>query len=262
MLKEFKVYYKSIRIYLLSGLEYRGWWMVVLSVAIGLIMDQADVVLMFSRFGGIGEWSFERIWFIYILASTSYGLAKIFCVGFEDFPWQMIQSGDFDRFLLRPRSLFTQISGSNFRLGRVPWAVLGIIGLIWLLSLLNVPLNFINSIVLIFALIGGFLTYIGVFILTSGLAFFTIKGLDWIYIFSNNRQLTKCPIDYIPKALRNIFTFIMPMLVISYYPASLICGWGEPAFTGFLALPVGIVFLCISLLIWKIGVRHYKSTGS
>ena len=65
-----------------------------------------------------------------------------------------------------------------------------------------------------------------------------------------------------PKILWGVFTFFMPMLVISYYPASLICGWGEPAFTGWLALPAGAAFLRFSLLVWKIGVRQYKSTGS
>lgn len=40
------------------------------------------------------------------------------------------------------------------------------------------------------------------------------------------------------------------------------CGWGEPYFTGFLALPAGAAFLGLSSLVWKIGVKHYTSTGS
>jgi len=54
----------------------------------------------------------------------------------------------------------------------------------------------------------------------------------------------------------------MPMLVISYYPASVVAGWGEKTWTGFIALPAGFLFLCASIMIWKIGVKHYKSTGS
>ncbi|MDR0287245.1 MAG: ABC-2 family transporter protein [Clostridiales bacterium] len=95
------------------------------------------------------------------------------------------------------------------------------------------------------------------------LAFFTVKGLDWIYIFTNTSyQITRCPIDYMPKILWSVFTFFMPMLVVSFYPASAICGWGSPRFIGFLALPAGLAFLGFSLLIWRVGVKHYKSTGS
>jgi ABC-2 type transport system permease protein len=263
MRRELRIYRKLTKILLLSGLEYKGWWMMCIQVAFGLAADTLAIVLPFLRFGGVGEWSMEQILFVYVLAATSYGFAKIICIGLEYFPFKTLRTGDFDRLLLRPCSLFTQIIGTYFHIYRIPWALIGIPAIIWLLFRLNIPFSFFNIIILILALSGGFLTYVGVFIMTSGIAFFTIKGLDWIFIFTNaSRNVTKCPVDYMPKVLWGTFTFLMPMLVISYYPAAFICGWNEPAFTGLLALPAGIVFLGISLFVWKIGVRHYSSTGS
>jgi len=261
--KEFKVYCKYIRMHILTGLEYKGWWMMCIMVAFSVITDPIGVLLMFARFGGIGEWTMERILLIYSIAVTSFGLAESLCRGFDYFPWRMIRSGDFDRVLLRPRSLFTQVAASYFHLHRLPRVITGIIVIIWALSRMGIPFTFFNLLILALALLGGLLTYTGVFIMTSGIAFFTVKGLDWIYIFTNaSYQVTKCPVEYMPKILWGVFTFFMPMLVISYYPASLICGWGEPAFAGLLALPAGFAFLGFSLIIWKIGVRHYASTGS
>jgi ABC-2 type transport system permease protein len=128
---------------------------------------------------------------------------------------------------------------------------------------LQVQLSFLDITVLLLALIGGFLAYTGVFIMTSGLAFFTIQGLDWIYIFTNaSYQVTRCPIDYMPRVLRYLFTFFMPMLVVSYYPAAAVCGWGVSYGQGLLALPAGIAFLGFSTMVWQFGVAHYKSTGS
>ena len=263
MRKEIKIYFKFIKMHILSGLEYKGWWMMCVQTVFIVITDPIAVVLLFSRFGSIGKWTMEQILLIYVLAVTSFGLAECFCRGFDYFPWKMIQTGDFDRLLLRPSSLFTQVAGSYFHLHRLPRPITGIAAMIWLLARLDVSLNFINILVLILALLGGLLTYTGVFIMTSGIAFFTVKGVDWIFIFTNaSYQVTKCPIDYMPKVLWGVFTFLMPMMLISYYPASFICGWGEPAITGFLALPAGFAFLGFSLIIWKIGVRHYKSTGS
>ena len=263
MSKEIKIYFKFIKMHILCGLEYKGWWMMCIQTAFAVITDPISVVLMFSRFGGIGEWTMERILLIYALAVTSFGLAETFCRGFDYFPWRMIQSGGFDRLLLRPRSLFTQVAASFFHIHRLPRVITGLLVIIWTSSRLGVVFNFLNIFVIILALLGGLLTYTGVFIMTSGIAFFTIKGLDWIYIFTNaSYQVTRCPVEYMPKILWGAFTFFMPMLVISYYPASFICGWQESAFTGFLALPAGFAFLGFSLIIWRIGVRHYKSTGS
>ena len=263
MVKEITLYFKYIKMHILAGLEYKGWWMMCVQTAFIVVTDPIAVVLMFLRFGGVGEWQMGDILLIYCLAVTSFGLAEVFCRGFDSFPWRMLRSGDFDRLLLRPRSLFTQVSASIFHMHRIPRPVTGMIAIVWLLVRLKVPFGPVNILVLILSLCGGLLTYSGVFIMTSGIAFFTIKGLDWIFIFTNaSYQVTKCPVEYMPRILWGVFTFFMPMLVISYYPASLICGWGEPKFTGFLALPAGAAFLGFSLLIWKVGVRHYKSTGS
>jgi len=260
---ELKIYSKYIKMHFLSGLEYKGWWMMCLQVMFVAITYPIAVVLLFSRFGGVGEWTVERIFLVYALAVTSFGLAESLCRGFDYFPWRMIRSGDFDRLLLRPRSLFTQVAGSYFHIHRLMRPMTGIVMIILMLSRLGVPFNFINALITILALIGGLFTYTGVFIMTSGIAFFTVKGLDWIYIFTNaSYQVTRCPIDYMPKVLWGVFTFFMPMLVISYYPAAVVCGWGEPDFAGFLSLPAGFAFLGFSLIIWKIGVKYYKSTGS
>jgi ABC-2 type transport system permease protein len=258
-----RIYCKYIRLHILSGLEYKGWWMMCVQTVFIVVTDPISVVFMFYRFGNVGGWTMERIMLVYVLAVTAFGLAETFCRGFDYFPWKMIRSGDFDRLLLRPRSLFIQVAASYFHLHRLPRPLTGIAAAIWLLIRLEVPLNAVNISVLLLALMGGLFCYVGVFILTSGVAFFSVKGLDWIYIFTNaSYQVTRCPVEYMPKALWGVFTFVMPMMVISYYPAAYVCGWGEPAFTGFLALPAGLAFFGLSLLVWRIGVRHYASTGS
>ena len=258
-----RLYFKYIKINFLSGLQYKGWPFMLLQVLLNVISDPISLILMFSRFGNIGEWSFPKILLIYSMALTSFGLAETFCRGFDYFPWKMIRSGDFDRVLLRPCSLVVQVAGSYFHIHRIVRVVSGSCAIVWCLNTLQVELNLLDILVLLFALVGGFIVYSGVFIFTSGIAFFTIKGLDWIYIFTNaSYQITRCPIEYLPITLRHLFTFFMPMLFICYYPASAICGWGEPYYLGFLSIPTSILFLFLSLAVWKFGVRHYRSTGS
>jgi ABC-2 type transport system permease protein len=262
-MKELAFYGKALRLHLLSGLEYKGWWLMVLQVLVVVVTDPIGTVLMFHRFGPVGVWSMERILLIYALAVTSFGLAESLCRGFDYFPSKMIRSGNFDRLLLRPRSLFTQAAISFFHIHRLARPAAGIAVILWCLSRQNIAPSPRTLLLLVSALLGGTLLYTGVFVFIAGVAFFTVKAMDWSIIFTNaSYQVTRIPFDYMPALLKGGFTFVMPMLLISYYPASVICGWGEPLWKGLLALPAGAAFLAVSLLMWRAGVRHYKSTGS
>ena len=262
-MNDLRLYVKYLRLHFLAGLQYKGWPLMMLQVLIVVISEPIGVILLISRFGRVGDWSSERILLIYALAVTGFGMAETFCRGFDYFPWRMIRSGDFDRLLLRPRSLFVQVAGSFFHIHRISRVAGGAAITLWCLPRLGVQPTALNVLVLVLALAGGCLVYSGVFVLTSGLAFFTIQGLEWIYILTNaSYQVTRCPIDYMPWLLRRFFTFVLPILVISYLPAAAVCGWGRPYWQGLLALPAGLLFLAFSRIVWRIGVRHYQSTGS
>ena len=262
--RDVAVYLKYLHMHFLVGLQYKGWWLMVINVLVTCVTDILPAFLMFSLMGNIGAWSWERILLIYALAVTSFGLAESFCRGFDYFPWHMLRSGDFDRLLLRPRSLPAQVAGSYFHIHRLARVATGLCAIVWALGRLGVRATPFYAAVVIFALVGGALVYSGVFVMSSGIAFYTIKALDWIYIVTNaSYQVTRIPIDYMPPIFRHAFTFVMPMLVISYMPAAAVCGWnGAHPLTGFLALPAGAVFLALSRLVWQNGVRRYQSTGS
>ena len=257
-----KLYFKYIRIQLLAGLQYKGWPLLVLSTLSVVVTEPITVFLLFWRFGNVGEWTVERVMLVYGLAVTSFGLAEVFSRGFDYFPWQ-IRTGEFDRILLRPRNTFLQIVAARFHIHRIARAAGGLAMVLWSLSRLGVPATAANMAVLTLALAGGYLTYTGVFVFSSAASFWTIQALDWIYIFTNiSYQVVKSPPELLPRWLKNMFIYIMPMMVFCYFPAASVCGWGLPTVLGWLALPAGAAFFGLSLLMWKVGVRHYSSTGS
>ena len=262
-MKEIRFYYKLIYMHILSAVEYKGWWLMLIHVLFYVLLEPFGTVMMFLRFGSIGTWTMERILLVYALAVTSFGIAKTFLRGFDTFPSKMVRGGDFDRLLLRPKSLFTQTAASTFHLYRLSQPLSGIAIIIWCLIKLDISLTPLNLFVLITALIGGTVTYAGVFVMTSGIAFFTVKAVEWIYVFTNaSYQVTLIPYEILPCSIKIVYTFWLPLLVISDYPASAICDWNERLGTGFLALPAGLVVFGASMFVWRFGIRHYRSTGS
>ena len=261
-MSELVLYTRYLRINFLSGLQYKGWVMQIVNVLFTVITDPIDVLLLFARFGPIGAWGVERVMLVYGISLTSFGLAELFSRGYDAFPWQ-IRTGAFDRILLRPRSTMVQILGMRFHIHRLSRVVGGLCLICWALIRQGVEPGVVNLTQLTLALVGGYLVYTGVFIFSSAIAFWTVNALDWVFIFTNGSyQVSKCPPELLPAWLRNTFIFFMPMLVISYYPAAAISGWGVNPLLGWLALPTGMLFAGASLALWKVGVRRYGSTGS
>lgn len=259
---EFRLYFRYLRMHFLAGLQYKGWPIQMLMVAVNVVTDPLDAVLMLERFGSVGDWTAPMILAQYGLALCCFGLAELFGRGLDYFP-SLVRDGSFDRILLRPRSTLLQAVTLRFHLHRLMRVLGGGALTIYCLRGLRVAVGPTEALMLLLAVLAGALTYVSVFLIASGIAFFTIQPLDWIYIFTNGSyQVAKVPPTYLPSWLRGLFIFAVPMFPFCHFPLSAVCGWGAPYWQGFAALPAAALFFAVSWLLWRHGVRHYAGTGS
>jgi ABC-2 type transport system permease protein len=105
------------------------------------------------------------------------------------------------------------------------------------------------------------------FVLQATIAFWTIEGLEVANIFTyGGVETAQFPLTIYSKWFRRFFTFIVPLACVNYLPALAILGRGEslgfPQWVSWLSPALGVVFLCLTLQVWRFGVRHYCSTGS
>ncbi len=258
----FGLWTRYIRILALAQLQYRGWILGMLPALAYTVTDPLDALLMFDRFGALGDWTASRILLVYGLALLSFGLAEMFFRGIDYFP-QLVRSGEFDRLLLRPRPLLLQAAAMRFHLNRLNRVVTG--GLLALLCLRaeGARATLSNAAMLVLAVLGGTLAYAGTLLIAAAAAFFTVGDSELVNLFTNGSyQVAKAPPQMLPKWLGRLFTFVMPMFLFTYYPAAAVCGWGGSAALGWLALPVCALFFGVAEALWRFGVRHYRSTGS
>ncbi len=253
---------RYVRIHALSQLQYRGWILGMLPNLVFVVTDPLDAVLMFDRFGALGEWTASRILLMYGLALLAFGLSEAFLRGIDLFPG-LVRSGEFDRLLLRPRALLFQAAALRFHLNRLNRVVTGLLLALVCLRAQEMSVTFANIVLLLLAVAGGTLAYAGVMLIAAAAAFFTVGDSQLINLFTNgSHQAVKAPPQLLPAWLRHVFTFLMPMFLFTYYPAAAVCGWGGSLIMGWLALPLCGAFFGIACLFWRFGVRHYKSTGS
>ena len=101
-MNEFRLYWRYTRMHLLTFFQYKGWPLLLLPNLLFVVLDPLDVALLINRFGGIGERSAARIFLMYGMALTAFGLAELFGRGFDYFP-MLIRNGEFDWNSLRTR---------------------------------------------------------------------------------------------------------------------------------------------------------------
>jgi viologen exporter family transport system permease protein len=109
--------------------------------------------------------------------------------------------------------------------------------------------------------------FLGILMLQATSAFWTVESLEvWNSFTYGGLTMGQYPLAIYRSWLRDLFIFVFPIGCATYFPGVAILGradpLGAPPIVGWLAPLAGPVFLAGCLQIWRIGVRHYRSTGS
>lgn len=262
-----KLYFTYISISIRSQLEYKTSFilMSIGNFAITFI-EFLGVYALFEKFGQLKGWSLYEIAIFYGLINCSFAISESFARGFDIFP-NKVQHGEFDRILLRPRSLTLQILGIDFQIMRVGRLLQGLFVLIWGLTHVNIHITIYAVMLTIMALLGGISLFTGLFVLQATLSFWSIQSLEVMNSFTyGGVQMAQYPINIYKKWFQKIFIYVIPVASVNYFPVVTILGKNSEMMIqpviGYLAPIMGFLFLAISLLIFKVGVRSYQSTGS
>jgi ABC-2 type transport system permease protein len=229
-------------------------------------IEFVGVWALFDRFGNIRGWSLAEAAMFYGMISITWALADALARGFDMFG-NMVKSGDFDRLLLRPRSTVLQLMGMEFTLRRMGRLLQGVIILSWAIPSLNASWSAADAALLLMAMTGGICLFLGLVILQATSAFWTTESLEvWNAFTYGGVTMSQYPIAIYRPWFRRVFTYVIPLACINYFPVVAVLGrpdpLGTPRILQWLAPLAGVAFLGISLQFWKIGVRHYRSTGS
>ena len=193
-----------------------------------------------------------------ILAATS--LAECFARGLDAFA-SVLSEARFDRLLVRPRGLLFQLLCEKMKLSMVPRLLQVVLMLVWAISAGAVRWTAPKAAVLVLMILCGAALFFGLFLINAALCFFTLEGLEVMNIFTDGpREYGKYPFGIYGKGVLWILTLLVPLALVQHWPLQYLLDRG-PVWYGFLPL-VSLLFLIPCAAVWRLGVRHYRSTGS
>jgi ABC-2 type transport system permease protein len=260
---------KFLRIQVRSQLQYpTSFILEVFSSAIILGFFFVSFALTFSRFDQIGGWTLGEVAFIWGITEFSFGVMDMIFSGFDyDTFGPLVRQGRFDQMLLRPVNITLQVLGSRFVIRRLGKILEGLIIFCFGLSLINIDWTLWKILYIPIISLSQVLFFGGLFIIGATTTFWTTERLEILNIFTyGGSEIMSYPMHIFPRAIRMIFTFLVPAIFMSYFPGVFILEKSDPlnapGFTAFLAPVIGLGMLILAHQFWKYGIRNYQSTGS
>jgi ABC-2 type transport system permease protein len=231
------------------------------------IVEFVGVWALFDRFQNLGSWTLPQVALFYGTVNISFALADMISRGFDVFGPQFVKTGEFDRLLLRPRSTPLQLLGYELRLTRLGRFLQGALVLGFAVGLLDLSWGAGEAALLLAAITGGAAFFLGLVVLQATLAFWTVESLEVANTLTYGGVFAaQYPMEIYSRWFRDFFTFVVPLACVAYFPIVGVLGISDPlgAPNWFLWVSplAGFAFLAASLAIWRVGVRHYTSTGS
>jgi ABC-2 type transport system permease protein len=259
-----ELYFKYIKLLLKSQLQYRASFILtVFTQFLTPFTAFAGIYMLFQRFGSIDGWSADEIFLCFAVIGAGFSISTCVARGFDSFDG-MIKKGEFDRVLVRPRSTIIQVLGSRFDIKRVGHLLQAVTILFVAVAGVKIEWKAVEILTLINMIIGGTCIFTGVYMLQAVFAFWTVEGLEAVNILTHGvKEYASYPLNILPKWFTRFFTFVIPFGCVNYLPLQSLLGRTDGSRLFYMLLPlVGVAFIVPCLFAWKVGVRHYRSTGS
>jgi len=261
-----RLYLKSCRMLLRSQWQYRtSFFLQTFTQLVMMGTELLAVIFLINRYTSLGQWNGGEILFFFGVIITSFYLTEAFGRGITNFA-PLINKGDLDTFLIRPRNLLFQVLCSQADPRRLGAILIGVAALVMGCIQAEVTLNFTNCLLLIWSIIGGSALVLGLFMIEATLCFFSVKSIEMVNVLTyGGRSTCQYPIDIYPRWLQLLFSVVAPFALTTHVPAAYILGkplWNTGLSAAFIAPLSGFLFLFIMTLVFYQGLKHYRSTGS
>ena len=257
-----KLYFRYFMIQLRSQMQYKvSFFFTLLGQLLTSFSAFLGIFFLMQRFHAVEGFTMNEVMLCFAAVLMAFSTAECFARGFDRFA-PMLGNGEFDRIMVRPRSLILQVLGSKIEFTRLGRFFQALVMFCVIIPTCGVVWTWDKILTLVLMILGGTVVFTGLFIIYASVCFFTTEGLEFMNIFTDGgRQFGAYPFSIYGDGILRFCTFVVPLALCQYYPLLYLTGRADTF--GYALLPLlSAVFLIPCLLLWRLGIHHYKSTGS
>ena len=255
--------YKKILIQdLKSKMSYRADFIIS---TFGMIMTNVvgfiSFYILFRNFPSINGWDYFEMLFLY--GFSLIALTPLQCL--FDNNWNLrfaVRTGDFIKYCFRPINVFFYFISEVFDIKGLGQLAFGIAVLVSAWIHIGIPVTVITIVQLIILLITASLFMIAIMNAAAATCFWIQNSGYVMVIMFRFKDYAKYPASIFHGIFKILFTFIIPIAFIAYYPGLVILRPDKIPLLSVLSPFIGIFFFWLSYKFWMLGARRYNGTGS
>ncbi len=248
---------------LMSQLEYRMNFFTGIAMELGYFLAKIVYMIVVYKTGvpinGLTPDEVLVFFGTYMIATGPYAgmyMMNLFGIG------RQVQSGELDLLLVKPVSLqfILTLKRSDIALFTVDVA-LGIVAVIIGLARMAVPVGVLDALGYMGYLITGSLIAYAMFLLPQVLAFKLIKTNSLAGLVDSSWDFNNMPMGIYSRLIQQIGAFVLPIFVITNFPALFILKKMEPLYAVW-GIAGPFVWLALTSFLFNRGLKHYQSASS
>jgi ABC-2 type transport system permease protein len=252
----------SLRASLLSAMAYR--WDFLTSGIISLfwmVWALVPLAVVFGQVDGVAGWSYPEAMIVVAWFTGLKGLLEGIVTPSLVSLIEGIRTGTLDFVLLKPADSQFLVSTSRFTPYKIfdLGAALAIV--IWALRKLGDSPGLAEIAATFGLLLAAAALLYSIFILVACAAFFVVRLDNLSYLLMSIFDFARWPVQVFRGGWRVLFTFVLPLGVMTTYPAMALLGRLDGS-TAAYGVGSAVFFLALARFTWKRSIRAYTSASS
>jgi ABC-2 type transport system permease protein len=220
------------------------------------------VSIIYSQTNSVGTWT---KWQMVLLVGASSFIQQTYqafflvnCTNLSE----LIRTGKMDFLLLLPINTRFIVSLRQVDLGAFVNALFAVCVMIFAAGKLSLHPTFLQLLGFSALCVVGILIHYSLMFMLAAISFWTVRAQGIVWGYYNLFNIARMPDEAFRGAFKAVFTFALPVLLISNVPVRLLADKLNSPVSWLLLLGLGIAWALISESFWQRSVRHYTSASN
>ncbi|TAK92738.1 MAG: hypothetical protein EPO07_19170 [Verrucomicrobia bacterium] len=237
-------------------------WILVEVLWFGLQLSFIGVLYLHTD--AIGSWT---KWQVVMLVGASHFIQQVFqafflinCANLSE----LIRTGKMDFLLMLPVNTRFVVSLRQVDLGGFVNAAFSVAVMAYAARQLHLTPSALHLLAFAAICVVGILIHYSLMFMLASISFWTVRAQGIVYGYYNLFQIARMPDEAFRGLFKAVFTFALPMLLVTNVPVRLLTEKLNLHSPGpiFLLLGMGVVCAIVSEFVWRISVKRYTSASS
>lgn len=259
MRKYLKIYKEAIRISFSSAIAYRvNFLLNTLITLVSNIVLPMITIMIYGAGASFNDWSMYEVLLIQSIFTISNGFSSIFFNGIVWRTMDQVREGTLEITLIKPVNCMLYLMASTFNVDGIGVIIGGIV--FFCISLAHIgDISAIMWLEFMMFFIMGLFVMVGIELLMAATSFKWVANSRIPEMYNSFIRFGYYPQNIFNRSIVLITSYIMPVSMIGFFPASALLGLTEKRM--FFSMIPCVLFMIIGMYIYQYMVRQYEGVG-